>query len=172
MSHLRSTDALALESNINQKKRLSLRIKVYCIAEIIYCVLSFAWALYHVVMMKFMDAGVITFPLVIIASAFGLYSVHYYETKRDIKARYFGMVHCFAIIISHALLAANFIAGAILDRGIDSDQENLVQDTYFTLMAMYFVLTAALFGRWSCRFYRLFREHTAYEILLADTDNA
>ena len=113
MAHMRSTDALDLEKRINDKRNLSLRIKIYCLVDIVYCSIFWIWALIHVFAQSFPDAGVATFLFVIISCIFGLVSVYYYHKERDDRARYFGIFHCITIVISHLLLCANYTAGII-----------------------------------------------------------
>ena len=108
---MRSTDALDLEQRINAKKALSLRIRIYCLVDIVVCLVFWVWALYHVIVKSQADAGSLTFFFVIISCIFGLMSVYFYHKERDDRARYFGMFHCITIVISHLLVTANFTAG-------------------------------------------------------------
>eukprot|EP01083_Nonionella_stella_P265543 899421_1 len=147
---MRSTDALDLEKRINDKKDLSIRIRVYCSVDIGICTIFWAWALYHVIDKKSPDIGAVTFPLVMISALFGLLSVYYYDSQRDDRARFFAMVHCYTILITHFLLCGNYTAGAILENN------KFGIDCYYIIMAMMCALGGLLFFRWSYRFYHLF----------------
>ena len=108
---MRSTDALDLEQRIKAKQDLSLRIRIYCVVDIVLCLAFWIWALYHIIAKSEPDAGSFTFLFVIISCIFGLMSVHYYHKERDDRARYFGVFHCITIVISHFLVTANYTAG-------------------------------------------------------------
>mmetsp|Transcript_70803 Transcript_70803/g.112525 ORF Transcript_70803/g.112525 Transcript_70803/m.112525 type:complete len:168 (-) Transcript_70803:106-609(-) len=153
---MQSTQVLDIEQRIKGKVDLSLRIKIYCAVNIVFCTPFFLWALYHVIWQQLFDLGCITFPLVIVACILGLLSIHYYHAARDDRARSFGRFHCFMIVISHILLTANWAAGAILE------EDAFWISSWMILMAMLYAVTSFVFGRWSYKWYNLFSEGMDY----------
>lgn len=90
--------------------------------------------------------------------------MRYYEKENDDQARYFGKLHCPMIIISHLLLCVNYVLGAIVEAG------KFWIDSFYILMAMFFILSSMLYGKWSYLWYQQFSQPRGYNALMEDGD--
>eukprot|EP01084_Bolivina_argentea_P043638 80375_1 len=139
-----------LERRIKMKQSLSTKIRIYCIVDIALGSMFTIWALYNTIDRNSPDGGDLTFPFSIIAALFGLLSVHYYHQENDKRARIFGTIHLYTIVISHIFLTVNYTVGAIVEENV------LGANMFFTVMGIFYVCTAVIYGYWAYQFKSLF----------------